>query len=356
MSAAPATESKSDDSHCCFAYPARVKDAVLPYLCCPVSRSPLELDEVVRDPVSHEIISGTLKSFDGRRYQVQDGIPQLALAFKSDIEEQTVHAFGKEWSRYDDFNSYMGSPELFCEFTGLSREDIRGRTVLEVGCGGGRWLKVMADLGAREVVGLDFSSAVIQAAKRTAGYPQVHVVRGSALDMPLLPKFDLVVSIGVIHHLADPVLGLKGMAKAVNASHLAAIWVYAREGNELYLRLVKPMRWLGPKLPDRLLAATSRVLTGALWCHIHSVNRLALRFRIPLPMRDYLGMLSRLRFIDVESVVYDQLTPSIARYPTRQEVEQWVQQADGEVVALNQRTGNSWRCHFRFAKSELTPP
>jgi hypothetical protein len=169
--------------------------------------------------------------------------------------------------------------------------------------------------------------------------------------MPLLPKFDLVVSIGVIHHLSDPVLGLKGMSKTVTPSHLAAIWVYGREGNELYLQLVKPMRWLGPKLPDRVLTATSRVLTGVLWCHIHSVNRLALRYRIPLPMRDYLGMLSRLRFVDVESVVYDQLTPSIARYPTRQEVQQWVQAADGEIVALNQRTGNSWRCHFRFAKS-----
>jgi SAM-dependent methyltransferase len=299
---------------------------------------------------SGEILTGILRSPEGRSYQIQDGIPCLALDFRNENEAQTVHAFGQEWARYDNFESYMGSADLFHEFTGLTQEQVCGRTVLEVGCGGGRWLKVMAELGARKVVGLDFSSAVAQAAKQTAAYPQVHVVRGSALDMPLLPKFDLVISIGVIHHLSDPVLGLKGMRKAVSSSHLAVIWVYAHEGNELYLQLVKPLRWLGPKLPEPMLVATSRLLTAALWSHIHTVNRLAIRWGFRLPLRDYLALLGRLRFGDVESVVYDQLIPSIAQYPTRQEVRDWVQQAGGDIISLNQRTGNSWRCHFRFVE------
>lgn len=141
------------------------------------------------------------------------------------------------------------------------------------------------------------------------------------------------------------------MRKAVAPSHLAAIWVYAREGNELYLQLVKPLRWLGPKLPEPLLVAMSRLLTAALWAHIQTVNRLAVRWGLRLPLRDYMALLGRLRFQAMELVVYDQLTPSLAQYPTRQEVYAWVQQAGGEITSLQQRTGNSWRCHFRFATS-----
>jgi SAM-dependent methyltransferase len=325
-----------------------MKDALIPFLCCPVTNSRLRLDVAERDSTTGEIRSGTLVSAEGREYPIVDGIPVLSLGFRNQDEAQTVQSFGEEWARYDDFDGYMGSADLFFQFTGLTGEQVRGRTILEVGCGGGRWLAVMAELGAREVVGLDFSSATLQASRRTAAYTQVHVVRGSSLAMPLLPKFDLVVSIGVVHHLDDPVQGLREMRKVVAPSHLVAIWVYAREGNELYLQMVKPLRWIGPKLPEPLLVGVSRSLAAVVWSYMHTLNRVAVRLALRTPMRDYFAMLAKLRFRDVESVVYDQLTPSIARYPTQQEVRAWVSQAGGTIASLSQRSGNSWRCHFAF--------
>lgn len=325
-----------------------MKLSLLPLLSCPYSRAPLILDTVDRTNAKGEIESGWLRSPDGRRYPIVNGVPHVYGEYRSADEQATVQAFGEEWARYDDFDGYMGSPELFAEFCGLAPQQLAGRRVLEVGCGGGRWLRVMAAWGASEVVGLDFSSAVEQAARLTAAFPNVHVVRGSALEMPLAPVFDVVVSIGVIHHLDDPVLGLKGIHRAVRERHLVAIWVYAREGNETYLRVVRPLRRIGPRLPRPVLVGVSRGLAAGLWGYIHSVNRLALATGLPLPLRDYLGLLQRLRFRDVESVVYDQLTPSLARYPTRAEVETWVTQAGGRPERLHHRTSNSWQCHFTF--------
>lgn len=325
-----------------------MKDSLLPFLCCPVSRSPLQIEAADRHGESGEILSGTLRSSEGRIYLIDGGIPHLGLTFRSADEAQTVRAFGQEWARYDDFEGFMGSGDLFTSFTGLTEKQVRDKTVLEVGCGAGRWLKTLAALGAREVVGLDFSSAVVQAARRTTGLSHVHVVRGSALDMPLAPMFDLVVSIGVIHHLDDPIAGLAGIRKAVVNPHLVAIWVYAAEGNELYLRLVKPLRWLGPKLPQAALVALSRGLASILWAYVHTVNPLATRAGLRLPLRDYLSMLRRLRYCDLESVVYDQLTPSIARYPTKSEVRDWVGQAGGKIEHLYHARQNSWQCHFQF--------
>ena len=322
--------------------------SLLPFLCCPFSRSPLTVDTVDRAAKNGGIETGRLRSPEGRFYPVVRGVPHIYGEYRSADEAATVQAFGEEWARYDDFDGYMGSPDLFAEFSGLTPEMIAGRRVLEVGCGGGRWLRVLAGWRASEVVGLDFSSAVEQAAARTADLPNVHVVRGSAIEMPLQAAFDVVVSIGVIHHLDDPVLGLQGIRRAVARRHLVAIWVYAKEGNETYLKLVRPLRRIGPKLPRPALVGTSRTLAAGLWTYIHTVNRVARAGRLPLPMRDYLTMLQRLRFRDVESVVYDQLTPSLARYPTRSEVEQWVSRAGGRLERLHHRTGNSWQCHFKF--------
>jgi len=325
-----------------------MKLSLLPLLCCPFSRGPLVLDTVERTTPKGEIESGTLRAPDGRAYAIVRGVPHVYGDYRSDDEKTTVQAFGEEWARYDDFDGYMGSAELFAEFSGLAPEQLAGRRILEVGCGGGRWLRVMAAWGASEVVGLDFSSSVEQAARLTTEYPNVHVVRGSAIEMPLAPMFDVVVSIGVIHHLDDPVLGLLGIRRAVRERHLVAIWVYAKEGNETYLRLVRPLRRIGPKLPRPVLVGVSRGLAAGLWTYIHSVNRIARATGLPLPLRDYLAMLQRLRFRDVESVVYDQLTPSLARYPSKGEVEEWVTRAGGRPERLYHRTSNSWQCHFTF--------
>ena len=46
-------------------------------------------------------------------------------------------------------------------------------------------------------------------------------------------------------------------------------------------------------------------------------------------------------------VVHDQLTPMIARYPTRDEILEWCRHEDLPVEHLDMRTRNSWRAGLR---------
>jgi malonyl-CoA O-methyltransferase len=77
--------------------------------------------------------------------------------------------------------------------------DVRGRSVLDVGCGAGRYLEVLADRGAVRVVGLDPEPAMLA---RAAGRALL-----SCAGLPRLPLrsgvFDLVVCALVVGHLPD---------------------------------------------------------------------------------------------------------------------------------------------------------
>lgn len=91
-----------------------------------------------------------------------------------------------------------------------------------------------------------------------------------------------------------------------------------------------------------MLAALSLGLTVPVWIHARSTNRLARRFGLRFPMQSYVAMLSRLRFRDLWNVVYDQLTPRIAHFPSGADIRDWVQEAHGRIMSQQMRTQNSW--------------
>jgi malonyl-CoA O-methyltransferase len=77
--------------------------------------------------------------------------------------------------------------------------DVRGRRVLDVGCGAGRYLDLLAGRGAARVVGLDPEPAMLA---RAAG--GALVLRGGLPRLPIASgAFDAVVCALVVGHLRD---------------------------------------------------------------------------------------------------------------------------------------------------------
>jgi hypothetical protein len=115
------------------------------------------------------------------------------------------------------------------------------------------------------------------------------------------------------------------------------IWLYGREGNELYLALVKPLRAVTTRLPDRALRAMSSVLNVAADAYIMGCRV------FPLPLRDYMrcvfGKLDRRkRFL----VIFDQLNPAYAKYYSEKEAWALLEQAGFADIKLHHRHGYSW--------------
>jgi SAM-dependent methyltransferase len=82
-----------------------------------------------------------------------------------------------------------------------------GTRVLDLGCGVGRWSRLLAARGA-QVTGVDISSTMIEEARRRAQREGVadrcrfHVSNISALDIQ--GEFDLVLGVTVLQHILDP--------------------------------------------------------------------------------------------------------------------------------------------------------
>ena len=76
---------------------------------------------------------------------------------------------------------------------------------------------------------MDISRAVEAAAENLAGYPHTHVVRGDALAPPFDPgSFDLVFSIGVLHHTPNTARAVASVARLVKPGGTLAVWLYSR--------------------------------------------------------------------------------------------------------------------------------
>lgn len=322
-----------------------MRESLIQFLACPKTGSALRLEtEVIEES---EILKGRLISEEGEIFPIEGGICRFVPDYASDAERSTVEAFGNEWQSFDDHGEHMAGTEMFLQFVEpLRPDDFRGKRILEVGCGGGGWLEVCARMGASEVVGLDYSEAVNVARRRNLKSSNVHVLQGSIFDLPLRPIFDIVVCVGVIHHLRDPAAGMRALMRVAKPGGRIAIWTYAKEGNELYLRIFLPIRKLTSRLPHRFLYPLSLPLAAIVYLHCKIARPMLRALKVLEPMASYFDMISRLSFRDIWSVVYDQLAPQIAIYPTRKEVLEWVRESGGELIEIGMRTGNSWRIHI----------
>jgi LSD1 subclass zinc finger protein len=177
-------------------------------------------------------------------FPVTRGVPRFA-------GDPYVASFGRQWNRYD-----VARPDedeaTFRVKTGVDPRDLAGLLVLDGGCGGGRYARLAGRHGAK-VVGVDLSAAVEKAAELCADLPDVAIVQADLLDLPLVEgRFDLVFSIGVLHHSPDPRRAFAGLAARVKPGGRLAVWLY-RKNTPPQEGLNAGLRALTTRLPARVL-------------------------------------------------------------------------------------------------------
>lgn len=263
--------------------------------------------------------------------------PEPSLA---QLTDRTIADFGDQWTSYRENPGYYGSVGLLQDLFGplLALEDIRDRTVADIGSGTGRIVNMLLDAGAARVVAVEPSRAYDVLRENTADRAaRVTCLNVRGDELPEGLGLEAVVSMGVIHHIPDPAPVIRAAHRALEPGGLMLVWLYGREGNETYLRFAEPMRAVTQRMPHWLLALTCSALNVALDAYIFLC-----RF-VPLPMRDYMrNHLAKLPRSVRRLTIYDQLNPAYAKYYTRAEAEALLADGGFRDVRSWHRHGYSW--------------
>jgi len=166
-------------------------------------------------------------------------------------------SFSYEWNRHSytqlDTPYSNESERTFREKTGFHPEDVKDKLVLDVGCGMGRFTDVVSRWGGK-VVGIDLSLAVEAAHANLGGRANVRILQADLFHLPFPPEtFDIVYSIGVLHHTPDCEKAFRQLPKFLKPGGKIAVWVYGPM--ESWERFASVYRRFTVKMPPRLLHA-----------------------------------------------------------------------------------------------------
>jgi len=323
-----------------------VKEKLLEIISCPGCGARFTL--VDEEKSGGEVETGKLLcSGCGKSYQISGFIPRILDSYKENIEEKTAGNFGDQWTLFTEMHSFYR--ELYLDWIyPLREEDIKGKMVLDAGCGMGRFLYYAAKFGAREAVGVDLSRSVDVAYQTVKDMPNAHVIQADLANLPFGPEFDLFYSIGVLHHTPDPESRFHSVCRALKPGGTAHAWVYGYENNEWIVKWVNPVREkFTSKLPAKALSAISFFITLFLQPVLKALYYPAGKRDIKplkrlLPYFPYMNWLSRGSFSHTHVVIHDHLTAPVAFYIKKEDFQAWFERAGLEDAEFIHRNENSW--------------
>jgi SAM-dependent methyltransferase len=260
-------------------------------------------------------------------------------------DQRTADAFAMSWNNLPAGSVYTAD-QFEDWFAPVKKEDIKGKTVLELGCGNGSLLSHMPAWEPSYVEGVDLGASVVSCEKnmKTSGYANYKITQDD-LTKYRGPDFDFVYCICVLHHLKKPIDGFESLLKNTKPGGKFHCWVYAKEGNAVVIYIVDPIRKLACKLPwwvTKYFIATPLVIPYYIYAKIISTSKIFSRF----PLYEYSCWLSKREFLFFRHVAFDQLVTPQTVYISKETIEEWLNkypEIDKSSTYIIFRNGNSWK-------------
>jgi len=202
------------------------------------------------------------------------------------ISDAVVDGFGDEWSRFDQSEVPAAETrQLFEEYFAIFpwHELPAAAVGLDLGCGSGRWARLVAPRVGR-LLCFDASRAAVDVAKRMlAGVENAEVAVAAVDELPIPDATaDFAYSLGVLHHIPDTAAALRACVLKLRPGAPFLVYLYYRLDNRpawyrLLWKLSEVIRYSVSHSPKPIRFGISQVLAVTVYWPLSRLARLAER-------------------------------------------------------------------------------
>jgi uncharacterized protein YbaR (Trm112 family)/ubiquinone/menaquinone biosynthesis C-methylase UbiE len=208
-------------------------------LACPsCGHHELKLEPSASQARNADVAEGALSCSCGSSYPVRRGIPRFLPPELSKELASTQKTFSLEWENFRDGERNWGQDmdyrrRVFIESMGLDPAspngggpaELRGKLILDAGCGSGELSIDLARSLGMEVVAMDLAFGIEHAYRRNTN-DHVYFLQGSVLEPPVAPVFDYVYCAGVLVAVPDARAGFGAIVRKLKPGGRCYIWMY----------------------------------------------------------------------------------------------------------------------------------
>jgi SAM-dependent methyltransferase len=259
------------------------------------------------------------------------------------IDPVTVNSFGDEWQafhQFDEAEMMKLGDEYFDIITPAMVNP--STTVLEVGCGSGRFLKYLSRK-AGFLVGVDPSHAVFASDKLLGKNEKVMLVKASANDLPFADEsFDFVYSIGVLHHIPDTFKAMQACVDKVKKGGYFFTYLYYNLDNRGFLfrsvfNASTLLRRGVSKLPGGSKRAVCNLLAVTLYMPFIGLCRLLKRAGVKENIRSKIPLFGyeNKSFYIIRNDALDRFGTPLEQRFTKKEIQQMMERAGLENIVFS---------------------
>ena len=245
--------------------------------------------------------------------------------------------FGNQFLVDSKIDGYWGGIKMLEDIVyPFKLQKIKNKIIMEVGTGSGRILKNLLKFKPKNLYAIEPSKA-IKIAKKNLNNKKVKFFNIKGENIKFKNKLDYIFSLGVIHHTPNYELVLKKIKFALKKKGKFILWVYGKEGNELYLFIFNNLRKLTIYMPDFILRIMSHILN--IFCYAYGF--LCNFLRLPL-QKYFLKIFNKCSFEKRSYIIFDQLNPSYAKYFTKNEIKEVLEKIGFKILIIKNRHKYSW--------------
>jgi SAM-dependent methyltransferase len=202
----------------------------------------------LKHPDYHSEPKSHLDGFQGKIASFMDG-------GHTNSDQPTIDSFSEEWTKFNSFSDDE-IEHIGAEYFDIVTKEMlhKHAAVLDMGCGTGRWSRYIADR-AGVVEAIDPGQSVFAASRLLADKNNVRITQASSDSIPFADEtFDLVVCLGVLHHIPDTQKALNDLIAKLKPGGYALLYFYYNLENrgtlyKLLFRCSNAMRQVISKQP-----------------------------------------------------------------------------------------------------------